>query len=263
MNIKNQIDNELQNIILPQDFEQQILLRGKKKKLKLRYQIAAVLLCIVIGGTSVYAGYIFNNRINVNDEVLPELQPMEKKETKQLIATPNQIGNYTKEYSDYSTLCSDLGINLLCSDLAEINPYMIINRRTDNQNWEEIRVTAYILGDISGMVKVDGERFYSWDAGKEYSSPIDMVIEIITSDEQMKIGLDRDYLGIFEFEEKYQSDSGYTVNIISSNVVEEKDKYVGYRPRCCAIFVADGIRYTLSGQVEIDKMKEIVNSMHY
>lgn len=62
---------------------------------------------------------------------------MEKIETKKLIAAPNGIGDYTKEYSSYRTLCADLGIDLLCSDFAENNPYMIINRRTDNQNWEE------------------------------------------------------------------------------------------------------------------------------
>lgn len=263
MDIKNQIDNELQNIVLPQDFEQRILQKDKQKKFRLKYQVAATILCLILGGTSVYAGYIIYNKIHVNEELIPDLQPMEKKETKELITTPNEIGDYTKEYNTYNDLCSDLGINLLFSDLAESNPYMIIDRRTDNQNWDEIRVTAYILGDISEIEKVDGESFYSWNAGKEYSSPIDMRIEIISSDEQLKIGWEKDYLGTFEFEETYQSGSGYTVNIVRDNAVEEKDRYAGYKPRCYAIFVADGIRYTLSGQVEIEKIKEIVDSMHY
>ena len=86
---------------------------------------------------------------------------------------------------------------------------------------------------------------------------------IICSDEQLEIGWEKDYLGAFEFEETYQSGSGYTVNILRDNAVEEKDTHTGYKTKCCAIFVADGIRYTLSGQVEIEKMKEIVNSMHY
>lgn len=174
MDIKNQIDNELQNIILPKDFEQQILQRGKKKKFKLKYQVAAAFLCLLLGGTSVYAGYIIYNKIHVNEEIIPDLQPMEKKEIKELNVTPNEIGDYVKEYNTYNDLCSELGINLLFSDLAENNPYMIINRKTDNQNWDEIRVTAYIIGDISGIAKVDGESFYTWNSGQEYSSPIDL-----------------------------------------------------------------------------------------
>lgn len=263
MDVKNQINNELQNMILPQNFKQQILQKSKKKKNKWKYQVAAIFLCLILGATSVYAGYVIYNKINVNEETIPQLQPMEKKETGELIAIPNEIGDYTKMYSTYSELCSDLGLNILRSDLAEDNQYMIISRKTDNQNWEEIRVTAYIVGDVSKIEKVDGENFYSWEAGEEYDSPIDMTIEIICSDEQLEIGWEKDYLGAFEFEETYQSGSGYTVNILRDNAVEEKDTHTGYKTKCCAIFVADGIRYTLSGQVEIEKMKEIVNSMHY
>lgn len=243
------------------DYADCILQRGRQKRVHFKYRAAVVFLCFLLGGTSVYAGHIIYNRIYVNEEILPKLQPMEKIETKKLIAAPNGIGDYTKEYSSYRTLCADLGIDLLCSDFAENNPYMIINRRTDNQNWEEIRVMAYILGDIREIVKVDGENFYSYDAGQKYASPVDLTIEIISGEEQMRIGWDKDYLGMFAFEETYQSCSGYTVNILRDTMIE--DKYAGYTPRCCAIFVADGIRYTLSGQVELETMKEIVDSMHY
>lgn len=263
MTVRDQIDYELQNIKLPENFEGKLLQRAKQKKVKWKYQVAALFLCIILGGTTVYAGYVILNKINVNEKTLPELQPMEKKETKKLIADPDEIGDYRKEYNTYDVLCQELGIGLLSSDLAKDNAFMVIQRKTDNENWEEIRISPYILGDISEIEKVEGENFYSWERGKEYASPVDLLIEIISSEKQLKSGWEKDYLGTFAFVESYQSKQGYLVNILQDTTIEEKDRAMGYKPRCYAIFVADGVRYTLSGSIELEKMKELVDSMHY
>lgn len=153
-----------------------------------------------------------------------------------MIADQDEIGDYRKEYDTYDALCEELGIKLLNSDLSKNNTLMMIQRKTDNENWEEIRISPYILGDISKIEKVEGENFYSWE---------------------------KDYLGTFVFVESYQSKQGYLVNILQDTTIEEKDRNMGYKSKCYAIFVADGIRYTLSGSIELEKMKELVDSMHY
>lgn len=236
MTVRDQIDYELQNIKLPENFERKILHNVKPKKTKWKYQIAVLILCFILGGTTVYAGYVILNKININREMLPDLQPMKKKETKKLIADQDEIGDYRKEYDTYDALCEELGIKLLNSDLSKNNTLMMIQRKTDNENWEEIRISPYILGDISKIEKVEGENFYSWE---------------------------KDYLETFAFVESYQSKQGYLVNILQDTTIEEKDRNMGYKSKCYAIFVADGIRYTLSGSIELEKMKELVDSMHY
>ena len=236
MTVRDQIDYELQNIKLPENFERKILHNVKPKKTKWKYQIAVLILCFILGGTTVYAGYVILNKININREMLPDLQPMKKKETKKLIADQDEIGDYRKEYDTYDALCEELGIKLLNSDLSKNNTLMMIQRKTDNENWEEIRISPYILGDISKIEKVEGDNFYSWE---------------------------KDYLETFAFVESYQSKQGYLVNILQDTTIEEKDRNMGYKSKCYAIFVADGIRHTLSGSIELEKMKELVDSMHY
>lgn len=263
MTVRDQIDYELQNIKLPENFERKILHNVKPKKTKWKYQIAVLILCFILGGTTVYAGYVILNKININREMLPDLQPMKKKETKKLIADQDEIGDYRKEYDTYDALCEELGIKFLNSDLSKNNTLMMIQRKTDNENWEEIRISPYILGDISKIEKVEGENFYSWERGKEYAAPVDLLIEIISSEKQLKSGWEKDYLETFAFVESYQSKQGYLVNILQDTTIEEKDRNMGYKSKCYAIFVADGIRYTLSGSIELEKMKELVDSMHY
>ena len=42
------------------------------------------------------AGYVILNKININREMLPDLQPMKKRKQK-LIADQDEIGDYRKE----------------------------------------------------------------------------------------------------------------------------------------------------------------------
>lgn len=260
MDIKNQIDDELRNITLPKDFGERILY-GKKQQKKFQYRIAVVMLCLILGGSTVYAAYTVYNKIHVNKMTIPDLQPMEKKTVKVLRVSPNELGEYEKSYKNFRELYSELGIKLLTSGFAENNTFMHINRSTDNENWDVIQITAYILGDIKELKEVKGEKFYSWEEGSEFGSPVDMTIDIILSEEQLKTGWPKDYLGTYEYVETFWSRQGYKANILADNAVPEKDRYEGYKPKCYGIFVADGIRYTLSGHVTTDKMKEIINSM--
>ena len=86
---------------------------------------------MLTGGTA-GAGYFLYNNIYVNKEVLPALEPMEKKAVNNCSGSMDDKGHYLEEYTSYQELCSELGIRLLSSKLAENNPYMLIRRETDN-----------------------------------------------------------------------------------------------------------------------------------
>ena len=60
--------------------------------------------------------------------------------------------------------------------------------------------------------------------------------------------------------EEYQSAQGYKVNLIQDNNGDEKLNE-GVVSEKIAVFVSDGIRYTLKGRVSVDTMKTIVDTM--
>ena len=62
-----------------------------------------------------------------------------------------------------------------------------------------------------------------------------------------------------QFVEQYISKQGYRVNILEDTISETPPE--DYVSKKTAIFVADGIRYSLTGQVSMETMKEIVDSM--
>lgn len=261
--MKNQIDYELRSLKLPKDFQQTIMHGSIKARKKTAWYVAAALLFCMISSTTVWAGYVIYNRIHVNETTLPPLQPMEKKSVQKLLVPPNELGFYTKDYTDYQQLCEDLGISLLHSDFSSDHPYMMIHRETDNDHWNEIHTTAYIIGDVTNLSKIKSgtDCNYTFDAGQEYGSPIDLAIFIICSDEQLR-SYSVDFLGDLEHTETYHSSQGYVVNIIQ-DTIPEAYMYPGFKPNCRAVFVADGIQYKLSGHVTVKKMKEIVDSLHY
>ena len=93
--------------------------------------------------------------------------------------------------------------------------------------------------------------YYSWLSGEIYQTPIDLKIEIISDSSQQYF--DSEYLGEYKYVNTITSKDGYKVNLLES-------KSIG-KNKVCAIFVANGIRYTLSGHIEIDTMINIINSM--
>ena len=101
---------------------------------------------------------------------------------------------------------------------------------------------------------LEEEDRYEYEHGKTYYSPVSLNIDLILSDEQLKNGWDTDYLGMYESMEKYQSAQGYKVNLIQDNNGDEKLNE-GVVSEKIAVFVSDGIRYTLKGRVSVDTMK--------
>ena len=84
-------------------------------------------------------------------------------------------------------------------------------------------------------------------------------MDLILSQKQLDQGWDTDYLGFYEYVESYTSKQGYKVNLIQDTTGEnESEDYISEK---CAVFVADGIRYTLCGRISMAMIKEIVDSM--
>lgn len=259
MRFKEQIDQEMSHIILPEDFEKRILSISHKRERIWKYKVAPVLLCLFLAAAVIGAGYAWYHGIYINKEKLPDLEAMEKKTVRDSKALPDEMGFYWDKYENYQDLCNDLGIDLLCSDLADGNSYMLISRKTDNENWNKIRVTAYIVGDLKSISRIPGKERYRWEPGEIFTSPVDMEIDIITSDSQLCYGMERDFLGNYEFVETYMSKQNYRVQIIRDNSVIGENVKQGYR----AVFVADGIRYIITGQMDLEKLKEIIDTLHH
>lgn len=89
---------------------------------------------------------------------------------------------------------------------------------------------------------------------------INLTIEIISHEEQQT--LDTEYLGYFQYVETYTSNQGYTINLLQDTIDNraEIDAYA-YRPQVKAIFVAQGLRYTLTGRIPVEEMKTLVETM--
>lgn len=251
--MKEQIDNELENITFHFDMEKA---KSKKRK-RLRYNILMTLIAVILLGSTAQAGYTLYNRwFKINGETLPELESMQKIEVNPVSEEYKEKSSYKKEYDSYEELQNDLGVRLLHTDLADNNSSMIITRKTDNVHWTQIEIVAYIVGDVTGMKQIEGRNQYTWTPGENYFSPIDLSVDIISSQEQLQIGWDKEYLGAYDFVESYQTQQGYKVNILSSGKSHTKPMYQ-------AVFVADGVRYTVRGKVDIELLKEILNSFYH
>ena len=222
-------------------------------------RVAVCFAIFMLCGTTAYAGYYIFNKISVNDEVLPALDEMEVVEINRLNEKADEYGVIEIDFTDYDDVSRILGINLLNTDLSKNNTYMLGNITTNNEDYLMIEVDNYILGDTSGYKYIPEENRYEYIRGNEYSSPISLSIDIILSEDQKQNGLEMDYLGLYKFAENYISEQGYRVDIIEDTV--DGDEIENYVSEKCAVFVADGIRYTLSGRVSTEEMKKIVDSM--
>lgn len=258
--IKGVIDSELRQIELKDEIKNNI--RSKSvycKSNRVWRSIAASIAIAVLGGTTVYAGYHMMNKVHVNEETLTELDSMQIVQVNELEAMPDEYGMINKDYSDYNAIKDDLGVKLLDTDLSLDNPYMLCRVMTDTKDFAIISVNNFILGDTGDYQFIEAENRYSYSHGTEYFSPVSLTVDLILSESQMSNGWDTDYLGLYEFVESYTSDQGYMVNIVQDTVVEENmGNYVSEK---VAIFVADGIRYSLKGRVSVETLKSIVNTM--
>ncbi|MDO5785948.1 MAG: hypothetical protein Q4P20_12905, partial [Eubacteriales bacterium] len=170
-------------------------------------------------------------------------------------------GTVSQTYSSYRRMIEELGINLLDTDFELDNPYMSIDLTTDNKDYCFITVENYIIGDVTGFELLPDGTAYVYEHGETYYSPVSLSIEIILSQEQLDIGLDKDYLGMYEYVESYRSEQGYKVNVLRGTESDGREDMDDIVTEKTAIFVANGIRYTLTGRVSLDTLKEIVDSM--
>lgn len=241
--IKRIIDTELNEIVFTDIMKKKVFENSKRRisHPMLRYA-AMIILTFMIGGTTVFAGYYFLNKVNVNKITLPELDAMQIVEITPLKAEKDEYGYIHTEFSDYTALQSNIGIDLLESKYATEQSYLQGSMETDQKNYAIIKMKNYIIEEM-------------------YYSPISLSMDLILSQEQLEQGWDTDYLGFYEYVESYTSKQGYKVNLIQDTTEENvENNYVSEK---CAIFVADGVRYILCGRTSMETIKEMVDSMEY
>ncbi len=273
--MKQQIDNELKNIVVTEAMKENISQATKvtTKKLwknrALKYA-AAFAIVIALGTTSVYALESLNSMF-VNEEQLPALDDMKIVDMKKLDGMSDEYGTWHQEFSDYSELESVLGVKLLDTPLRETHDYMIGKVETDNEEYAMIHVENFLIGDTTNYRSAQGEekyRFeyngvpYTYDSGEEYYGTISLEIAMILGEEQYASGWNKDYLGMYEFVEQYTSKQGYRVNVVAGTTAVGVDELPdNFQEEKKAVFVADGIWYEVSGRVSIETLKGIVDSM--
>lgn len=227
----------------------------KKSTKKLTIALYMVIFAVVFSST-VYAVKLVNEQSKVNELELPELDSM--KITKQIKNIEKSIKPQSISKMNYKQIQEQLGVSLLNSELSKDDKYMISDVETDNKDYAIIKCDNYILGDTSNY-SYNEEGFYSFDEGNLYKSPISLQADIILSETQLNNVWTTDYLGMYGFVEQFVSEQGYKVNLIEEkNDGNQPQDFVSKKT---AIFVADGIRYTLTGRTTVENMKQIVNSM--
>lgn len=260
LDMKQQIDLELKKIHMSDKLKNTVRANVYERKVhKFARNAAAVLAVLMLGGTTVLAGYYLHNKVKVNDEVLPELNAMYCVKINPVNAGTDEYGMVHDKFTIYDEIQEQLGIVLLESELSEDNPYILGNVQTDNKDFAILTLENYILGDTENYRYLPEENYYTFEHGTEFYSPISLTVDIILSENQMNQGWDTDYLGMYKFRENYTSAQGYKVNLIEDTTGEdEAENYVSEK---CAIFVASGVRYTLRGRTSIETMKAVVDSM--
>ncbi len=262
-NLKEQINTELSMVAFTGEMKANVrqhkrLARHRtgRKVSPLKYAAAAAAVLLVCGTTAAAARYVVNELL-VNGEKLPELDPMEIVQAEKITGEAEEGNTVYKEFSDYASLRAEFCPQLLDSELAADHPYMQGTIQTDNKDYAIIKVENYILGDTHDYRLVPRENWYQFEGGTKYASPVSLEAALILSEEQMETGWNEEYLGMYDYVESYVSEQGYHVNILQDtadeNVVTVSEK--------CAVFVADGIQYTLKGRVPLETMKEIVETM--
>ena len=230
-------------------------INANNKKTRKIYIVICMIVFAIVFSSTIYAVKLVNEQSKVNELELPELDSM--KITKQIKNREKNIKPQSISRMNYKQIQEQLGVSLLNSELSKDDRYMITDVETDNKDYAIIKCDNYILGDTSNYSYND-EGFYSFDEGNLYKSPISIQADIILSETQLNNVWTTDYLGMYGFVEQFVSEQGYKVNLIEEKNDGNQPDFVSKKT---AIFVADGIRYTLTGRTTVENMKQIVNSM--
>lgn len=229
---------------------------GRRKSTKKLTIVLCMMVFAIVFSSTIYAVKLVNEQSKVNELELPELDPM--KITKQIKNGERNIKSQSISRENYKQIQEQLGVSLLNSELSKDDKYMISDVETDNKDYAIIKCDNYILGDTSNYSYND-EGFYSYDEGNLYKSPISIQADIILSETQLNNVWTTDYLGMYGFVEQFVSEQGYKVNLIEETI--DGNQPQNFVSKKTAVFVADGIRYTLTGRTTVENMKQIVNSM--
>ena len=229
---------------------------GRRKSTKKLTVILCMMVFVIVFSSIIYAVKLVNEQSKVNELELPELDSM--KVTNQIKNREKGIKPQSISRMNYKQIQEQLGVSLLNSELSKDDKYMITDVETDNKDYAIIKCDNYILGDTSNYSYND-EGFYSFDEGKLYKSPISIQADIVLSETQLNNLWTTDYLGMYKFTEQFVSEQGYKVNLIEETIDGIQPQ--NFVSKKIAVFVADGIRYTLTGRTTVENMKQIVNSM--
>lgn len=229
---------------------------GRRKSTKKLTIVLCMMVFAIVFSSTVYGVKLVNEQSKVNELELPELDSM--KITKQIKNRGKTIKSQSISRKNYKQIQEELGVSLLNTELSKDDKYMITDVETDNKDYAIIKCDNYIIGDTSNYSYND-EGFYSFDEGNLYKSPISLQADIVLSETQLNNIWTTDYLGMYRFVEQFVSEQGYKVNLIEEeNDGNQPQNFVSKKT---AVFVADGIRYTLTGRTTVENMKQIVNSM--
>ena len=229
---------------------------GRRKSTKKLTVILCMMVFAIVFSSTIYAVKLVNEQTKVNELELPELDSM--KVTNQIKNREKGIKPQSISRMNYKQIQEQLGVSLLNSELSKDDKYMISDVETDNKDYAIIKCDNYILGDTSNY-SYNEEGFYSYDEGKLYKSPISIQADIVLSETQLNNLWTTDYLGMYKFTEQFVSEQGYKVNLIEETIDGIQPQ--NFVSKKIAVFVADGIRYTLTGRTTVENMKQIVNSM--
>ena len=152
-----------------------------------------------------------------------------------------------------------LGVPFLWAEGARENPYTRVSYQNFGGEYQIVKAKAYLVGDLRDLVWQDEYDYYSWTAGTVYQTPVDLTLEWVSDEAQQPF--DTDYLGYYAYADTFTSAGGHTVNLLVDTAPSTAGS--GLKPECAAVFVADGVRYTLSGHVTQQTMRAIVDSMSY
>ena len=139
------------------------------------------------------------------------------------------------------------------------NPYTRVSYQNFGGEYQIVKAKAYLVGDLRDLVWQDEYDYYSWTAGTVYQTPVDLTLEWVSDEAQQPF--DTDYLGYYAYADTFTSAGGHTVNLLVDTAPGTAGSDL--KPECAAVFVADGVRYTLSGHVTQQTMRAIVDSMSY
>lgn len=252
--IRQAIDTRLAGQHLPETVYDALCARPARRS---RVRWAAALLaavCVLGGATALAAARLFG--MNVNGRELPPLEPMTMVETAD---TGGPADGTEQQAEGLDALSRALGVPLLWAEGARENPYTRVSYQNFGGEYQIVKAKAYLVGDLRDLVWQDEYDYYSWTAGTVYQTPVDLTLEWVSDEAQQPF--DTDYLGYYAYADTFTSAGGHTVNLLVDTAPGTAGS--GLKPECAAVFVADGVRYTLSGHVTQQTMRAIVDSMSY